>query len=198
MNTIHYISYGLKTKIELDKSIKSLKNTNNSYNINIISELNCKHELDKDNIINSRYSKTTLNQYQTEKNIYLDSDTTVLANINILFELLDTFDLVICLSSNQSIDNKYWHVSDSEKQYTYDLISNQLLQYQCGVFSWRKCVAMDNLFTEWHKQWLIYKGQDQAAFSRALDSSPVKLYILGNSYNSSNGSVIAHNFGKIR
>lgn len=197
MNLIHYISYGDKSNKQLDKSLNSLRQYN-SYPVNVISELNSKHILDSNNVYNSRYSKTTLNLYQSDKNIYLDSDTLVKSNIDILFNLLDTFDLVICLSSNQSIDNKYWHVSDDEKQYTYDTISNQLLQYQCGVFSWRKCLAMDKLFTEWHKEWLLYKGQDQAAFSRALYNCPVKMYLLGNSYNSSNATVIQHNFGSIR
>lgn len=197
MNTVHYISYGLKSKIELDKSIKSLKQYN-SYPVNIINESNSKFKLETDNVYNSRYSKTTLNHYQSNKNIYIDSDTTIKSNLDILFELLDTFELVICLSSNQNLDNKFWHVSDIERQYTYDTISNKLLQYQCGMFSWRKCLAMDNLFTQWHKEWLLYSGQDQAAFSRALYNCPVKLYILGNSFNSSSGTVITHNFGKIR
>lgn len=209
MNTIHYVSLGNKSNIELHKSIDSLVKSNEllDYRINMLNnEYQAKYSylnysfinrvFDND-IKNSRYYKTKLNNYQTEYNLYLDSDTIILDKIDIYFNLLDQYDLVICNSTNQDHES-FWHIDTLERNDTYDTLGYIPLQLQCGVFSWRQGEVMDRFFSTWHNEWLIYKGQDQAAFVRALHRIPIRYYILSNTFNGSNGSVIQHNFGKIR
>lgn len=212
MNQFIYISIGNKSNIELDKSINSIYKTSiyKSINISILSlenrvigkqsniENRVIESIYNNNTIDSRYYKTRLLDYQKDKNIYLDSDTEVLdQSVLRIFDLLDRFDLVICHSSNQ--DNQaFWHISENERDYTYSELGYIPLQLQCGVFGWKESESMNQFFEQWHKEWLIYKGQDQAAFIRALHKNPVRYCVLGLAFNSSNGTVIRHNFGKIR
>lgn len=203
---IHQISFGNKSAIELNKSIDSIftyipKAYIQVYTDRYINKSNVNsirvNQLDTP-VKSSRYYKTRLNMYSDKYNLYLDSDTIVKSkDIQIMFRLLDDYDLVICNSSNQESE-AFWHVDELERNYTYEQLGYIPVQYQCGVFSWRQNDNTDRLFEHWHKEWLIYQGQDQCAFVRALHKTPLRVYLLGSAFNSSNGSVLTHNFGKTR
>lgn len=210
--TIHYISFGIKSNLELSKAIKSIAINNYIGKVNILTDI--KHnefgkysylvdKISANNIINSRYYKTRLNYYQTEYNLYLDSDT-VINNSSFLniFTLLQesSFDLIITPSKNQNRD-AFWHINDLEKTETINQLGYIPLQLQGGVFAWKRSEVMNNFFAEWHKEYNYYQDQDQAALVRALNNccqqdKPVRVYLLSSVFNG--GSVITHNFGAIR
>lgn len=212
---IHQISFGDKSYVELLKSIKSIHEYNDTYiqilsdrkinlydahsiQIDLVNQLDNTYDYRYNPVKSSRFYKTKLNEYSSEYNLYLDSDTVVKSkDIEIMFRLLDDYDLVICLSSNQESDS-FWHIEELERNYTYEQLGFIPLQLQCGVFSWRQNEYTNKLFEQWNKEWLIFQGQDQCAFVRALYKCPLRIYLLGQSFNSSNGSVIEHHFGKIR
>lgn len=210
---ITYISFGNKSNTELNKSIDSLYKLNLDYKIQVITNnyvhrytvpkvnsiiVNLIHP--DNNVINSRYYKTRLNKYATDLNIYLDSDTEVISkDIDHIFNILDDgYDLVLSYSSNQDND-VFWHISENERNYTIDTLGYIPLQYQCGVIGYCRNDITDRFFNYWYNEWDRYKGQDQAAFVRAINELPeLKIYLLGKPFNDSRGIVIKHNFGKIR
>lgn len=211
---ITYISFGNKSNTELTKSLESLNRLNLDKSIkiqvitnNYVSNYKLPHVNSiivnlinpENNIENSRYYKTRLNKYSSDLNLYLDSDTEVLSkDIEKIFNILeDGYDLVLSYSANQGNDS-FWHIGDKEREYTYGVLGYNPLQYQCGVFGYRINEITDRFFNTWFTEWNRYKELDQAAFVRALDLVPVKTYILSKAWNDSKGSIVRHNFGKIR
>jgi hypothetical protein len=203
---IHQISFGNKSYIELNKSIDSIYRYIDNIDIRVLGDKLINkpntytvlvNQLDTP-IKSSRYYKTKLNEYSSNYNLYLDSDTLVKSkDILNMFRLLDNYDLVISYSQNQDSD-AFWHIDELERNYTYEQLGYTPVQYQAGVFSWRQNKDTDEFFRLWHSEWSIFEGQDQAAFVRALHKKPLKVYLVGNAYNSSNGAILEHHFGKIR
>lgn len=210
---ITYISFGNKSNLELDKSLESIQRLKLEYRLQVITNnYVSRYKLPRVNSIivnlvnpenhveNSRYYKTRLNKYVTDLNLYLDADTEVLSkDIDKIFSILDDgFDMVLSYSGNQG-NSAFWHIENTERQYTLDTLGYTPLQYQCGVIGFRNNELVNRFFDYWFNEWNRYKGQDQAAFVRALNELPeLKIYTLSKAWNDSKGTIIKHNFGKIR
>ena len=204
---INYVSIGNKSNSLLKENIDKGLNYLRSYSINVFTDIPDIYPYSTiykiinkyDNgLQNSRYVKTNLYSYtKSEFNLYLDVDTIVMNNGIKLFKeiLLDGFDFVICPSNNQA-DNSFWHISNTEREYTFNQIGYLSLQLQCGVFAYRKNEIVDKFFKSWYAEWMKFEQHDQAAFVRALHNNPISYYVLGNSWNG--GTIIRHDFGKLR
>ncbi len=145
----------------------------------------------------SRDAKTRLHELSPfAQTLYLDADTRVQQDINAGFAVLgDGWDMALTFSSQQD-DGWLWHVTDDEREFTLNELGSRWLQLQCGVMFWRRNAATDALFRAWHEEWQMYRGQDQAAFLRAMKRQPVRLWLLGRPWNG--GAVIEHRFGRLR
>jgi len=145
----------------------------------------------------SRWYKTNLyNQSRYKYTLYLDADTRPRGDYRWMFQALASgWDLLISFSAQQA-DECLWHISEDEREFTYQSIGYVPLQWQCGVMAFRKHARVRRLFELWHTEWNIYRGQDQAAFLRALYQQPVKLWILGRPWNG--GAMINHLYGRCR
>lgn len=144
----------------------------------------------------ARWSKLNLDTLSPFDNtLYLDVDTRVMGDIFAGFDILaDGYDLVIAPSHFQ-YNAVFRHVEERERAFTFaELETNELLQLQAGVFFFRKSPAMLQLFDTWRAEWERYQGQDQAALLRALDKSPVKVWLL--SYLFNGGELVQHLFGR--
>lgn len=207
---IQYISFGNQSNIELSKSLDSLLGLNIDSDIQITTDnlltklnnrlsINLVNPISSNNIINSRYYKTQLINYSRELNLYLDSDTRVLSKeIENIFDILeDDFDLAISYSNHQD-SNSFWHLDNQDREQIFNDLGYNPLQYQCGVFGYRNNQNTARFFRYWFNEWDRYKGQDQGAFVRALHMNPIRIFILGQSFNDSKGTIIQHNFGRIR
>lgn len=155
--------------------------------------------LDNSDMVSSRLIKTSLiNHIPSEWQycIYLDSDTRVLSSdILRIFDILQSgYDLVICPSTSQD----FWHIDEKERNETFDLLEYQPLQLQGGVFGFSVNDKMHEYFQCLSNNYMLYCNQDQAAIVRALHEYPVKYWLVGYPFNSSNGSVIKHLFGNTR
>lgn len=147
----------------------------------------------------SRYLKTQLPRLvpdEWDSFLYVDSDTRLLSfDIMVMKDHLENgFDMVITPSQSQS----FWHITEDENQYTLEGLDYYPLQFQCGVFACKKNNAVKQLFNAWWFEWLKFSDQDQAAFLRALHTTPVKLWLMGYPFNSGNGPVLKHLFGNTR
>lgn len=144
----------------------------------------------------ARWSKLNLDALSPFDNtLYLDVDTRVMGDIFAGFEILaDGYDFVIAPSRMQ-YSLIFRHIKNEERELTFsELGTSDLLQLQAGVFFFRKSPAVLELFTTWREQWERFEDQDQAALLRALDKTPVKVWLL--SYLFNGGELVQHLFGR--
>lgn len=119
--------------------------------------------------------------------MYLDADTEVVADISFLYEVLeDGWDMVICKNPVRFhvIENMVRPDNEDECRKTYKkLSSKELIQYNGGVFAFRRNERTAAFFRAWHKEWQRWGKRDQAALLRALWDHPLRLYVLTNVWN---------------
>jgi len=119
--------------------------------------------------------------------LYLDADTETIADISFLYELLvDGWDMMICknpgkyhlIRQMKRPDNK------DECEETFGILgTDQLIQLNGGVFSYQRNPKTKAFFEAWHREWKRYGKRDQAALLRALWENPLRMYVLGNEWN---------------
>lgn len=119
--------------------------------------------------------------------LYLDADTEVVKPINFLFEILrDGWEFAICINPAQYVLGKEMARPDNQDECreTWEQIGTDLiLQANGGVFSFQRCKRVARFFADWHKEWLRHAKRDQAALDRALYRAPLRMYMLGNEWN---------------
>src|SRR5690554_3287420 len=188
------IAVGEKSLLENKRCVDSIRK-----HLPDVSIVTITKSLDNSDMVSSRILKTSLiNRIPPHWQycIYLDSDTRVLsADILNIIEILQTgYDLVICPSEH----NDFWHIDTTERENTFDQLSYTPLQLQFGVFGFTVNKKMSDFFLRLSNEYMLYYNQDQCALIRALHDVPVKYWLLGYPFNSGNGSVIQHLFGKTR
>lgn len=119
--------------------------------------------------------------------LYMDADTEVVADVSLLFQVLaDGWELVICKNPAR------FHViremtrpdNHDECDMTFETLgSDELLQLNGGVFGFRRNERTKRFFARWRQEWEKYGKRDQAALLRALYAEPLKVYVLGNEWN---------------
>lgn len=146
----------------------------------------------------ARWAKLNLDTLSPfDDTLYLDADTRVRGDLSVFLCWLDHgFDLVIGASGNQA-EKALWHVTEGERERTLDEIGFTPVQLQAGIFAFRKSPAISALFSSWRA---AYKDeaepqQDQAAFLRALYTTPVRMMILSRAFCD---MTVSHLFGKLR
>jgi len=145
----------------------------------------------------SRYAKThLLNWTACDDIVYLDADTRVTGDLSAGFDILsDGWDMAIVPSDNQG-DQLLWHIGQAEKESTFLELGYIPLQLQAGVMFIRRNERTKAFFHAWFDEYCRYGDEDQAAFLRALNRVPLKIWLLGKPWNG--GPVIQHRFGAFR
>lgn len=119
--------------------------------------------------------------------LYLDADTEVTANISFLFQvLIDGWEMACCINPAQYILAGAMRRPDNgeECNQTFTLYgTDNFVQLNGGVFSFRRCASTQKFFELWHAAWQEWGKRDQAAMDRALWHHPLKLYVLGSEWN---------------
>jgi hypothetical protein len=57
------------------------------------------------------------------------------------------------------------------------------LQYNGGVWAFGRNARVARFFKRWQKEWERHAQRDQAALIRAMYTEPLKVYVLGNEWN---------------
>ena len=121
--------------------------------------------------------------------LYLDADTETLGDVNALFKFLaDGWEVVICRDMGKYHTARMMLRPDNHAEFeeTMDTLGcEEVMQYNGGVFAFRKCPNVEKFFKLWNKEWQKYAGRDQGALLRALYKNPVRLLVLGNQWNAS-------------
>lgn len=119
--------------------------------------------------------------------LYLDADTEVVEDIGFLFQLLqDGWEFVICTNPAQYVLAREMRRPDNldEMEETIaQLGTDEILQYNGGVFAFRRNDRTAHLIRSWYDEWNRYGKRDQAALDRALYAQPVRVYTLGKAFN---------------
>ena len=145
-------------------------------------------EFDAD--IGARSVKTRIydvSPQEWETVVYVDADTELINPVPFLFELIEAgWDMFICMNPA-----RYGLIKDGvrpdnheEMEVTFkELGGDEFLQLNAGVLGFRRNERTATLFRVWHNEWQRYGARDQAALARALHANPIKLYVLGQEWN---------------
>lgn len=119
--------------------------------------------------------------------LYLDADTEVVAPIYFYFELIeDGWEFVICKDPHlmdtmfhYRRKNNLAELAETEKR----IHTLHTLQYNGGVWAFGRNERVARFFARWLKGWDKYAGRDQGALIRAMYTEPLRVYLLGNEWN---------------
>jgi hypothetical protein len=194
---IYLVAFGKPSKKCARQCINAIKRKMPDMPIALVSdeklnagETHFIHQEDKD--IGGRIAK--LNVYNLAPKswdyvLYLDADTEPMQKLDTIFQLLqDGWEAIICkdmakyhiIKQMERPDNK-----DETAVTIKEVGTGQGLQYNGGVFAFRRCERVKAFFDLWIKEWYRWKKRDQGALLRALYKNPVRLYVLPNHWNAS-------------
>jgi len=193
-----YVAYGTRAVREAQESIEALRVAGNNEPVAFADQyLECPAGYTDTQL--SRWAKLNLDNISPfDVTCYLDADTRPHESLAAGFQVIeDGWDMALAYSKNQDND-LLKHVTPEERRATLAGLTNPFpLQLQAGaLFLHRERVKP--LFTEWRRQWQVYRDQDQAALLRALEREPVRIWLLGRPWNDINGAIVEHLFGKAR
>ena len=119
--------------------------------------------------------------------VYLDADTEIVAAEQLLWQLLeDGWDFVICKNPGRFANATNMKRSDNadECEITYRKVgTDEVIQLNGGVFGFQRNQRTANFFHAWYEEWHKWGKRDQAALLRALWDHPLKMFVLGNEWN---------------
>jgi hypothetical protein len=120
--------------------------------------------------------------------LYLDADTEVVSpDVRLYFDLIeDGWEFVICkdIQSNEELRNVQAKVGGGEAAETLQVVGTwHVLQFNGGAWSFGRNERVAAFFRRWQMEWEKNAGRDQASLLRAMYSDPLKVYLLGNEWN---------------
>ncbi len=133
--------------------------------------------------------------------LLLDADTRIKGDLSWGFKMLyKGWDMLVAPSIPTAASGKVlWNLNGEERRITLQELGVwQHIMLNTGVMYFNKAERVSKLFELWRSEWLRYKDRDQGAFLRALNQRSVNLWLLGHPYNSAQGEVVTHLFGKAR
>jgi len=121
--------------------------------------------------------------------LYLDADTEPVEDISFIFKTLAKgWELLICRDMAKYAVARFMLRADNheESEATWALMgTDEVLQYNGGVFAFRRSDRTAEFFKLWQSEWQRWAGRDQGALLRALYLYPMKLFVLSNQWNAS-------------
>ena len=122
-----------------------------------------------------------------ESVLYLDVDTEIVGDIRFYFELIeDGWEFVICkdphlMDTMHAFRRK---TNLAELNETADQIHTfHTLQYNGGVWAFGRNERIARFFARWRAEYEKYLQRDQGALIRAMYTEPLRVYLLGNEWN---------------
>jgi hypothetical protein len=119
--------------------------------------------------------------------LYIDADTECKAPITHYLDLLQMgWEFVICKDVHKR-DLMFDYLRPNNKleyEQTIKILgTGEALQFNGGVWAFRRCDRTKTFFANWLREWDLYAGRDQGALARALYSIPLRMFVLGNEWN---------------
>lgn len=119
--------------------------------------------------------------------VYLDADTEITQGNPFLWQILEAgWDMCICKNPGRFHIAREMKRSDNgdECDATFRQIgTDEVIQLNGGVFGFQRNDRTRAFFDAWHNEWRKWGKRDQAALLRALWANPMKMFVLGNEWN---------------
>jgi hypothetical protein len=119
--------------------------------------------------------------------LYLDADTEVVGDIRFYFQLIeDGWEFVICKDPHL-MDTMHafrrQNSLDELAEIENEVLTLHTLQFNGGVWAFGRNDRIAAFFQRWQAEWEKHAQRDQGALIRAMYADPLKLYLLGNEWN---------------
>ncbi len=192
---VYYVAYGEPARDCAVRAIASFKKYMPGIPVVLVSDkaLNAGEDVlieHADSDVGARSVKTQIYDLcpaEFEYILYLDADTELIAPVDFLYQLLeDGWDMTIAMNPAQYVLAREMRRPDNQDEcdITFKLMgSDEMLQFNGGVFALRRNESTERLFRNWHAEWMKYGRRDQAALDRAFYSEPIRIYTLGVEWN---------------
>lgn len=122
-----------------------------------------------------------------ETTLYLDADTEVVGDIRLYFQLVeDGWEFVICKDPHLMDTMKSFQRANNlaeTREIEQELYTLNTLQFNGGVWAFGRGERVEAFFRRWQVEWEKHAGRDQGALIRAMYADPLKVYVLGNEWN---------------
>lgn len=201
---IVYVAIGEKAQAEARESIVSLLECNKRYTtkVKVLKEVSfsCPEVLRTGDQL-AHWAKVSVDQWSPfSYTLLLDADTRIKGELALGFKILQAgWELVMVPSEPTREGATLWHLTPNECNATFEELGTwRHIMLNTGVMYFRRSDKVLRLFEIWREEWLRFKDRDQGALLRALRRQPVHLWLLGWAYNSRDGEVVEHLFGRAR
>jgi hypothetical protein len=119
--------------------------------------------------------------------LYLDVDTEVVGDIRLYFELIeDGWEFVICKDPHL-MDTMHSFVRPNNRiesaELEGEIYTLHTLQFNGGVWAFGRNDRIAAFFKRWQAEYEKHLQRDQGALIRAMYADPLKVYVLGNEWN---------------
>jgi hypothetical protein len=117
--------------------------------------------------------------------LYLDADTELVAPVEALFQWAeDGWEFVICRDVGETLHSFARKNNVQEFAETQAVVGSLFaLQYNGGVWCFRRCPEVARFFARWRSEWERHAQRDQGALIRALWSEPLRVLTLSSEWN---------------
>lgn len=192
---VYYVAYGDPARACARRAIRSWKQHMPTVPVALVSD----HPLGagedvfiplEDGDIGGRKAKLRIDELAPaawQYVLYLDADTEIVADVSFLFEVLaDGWEMLICTNpAKYKLCTEMKRPDNhAEVEETWAVMgSDEMLQLNGGVFGLRRNERTREFMRRWYHEWDRYAGRDQPPLHRALYTSPLRVYVLGNEWN---------------
>ena len=185
MNKVVYVAVGDKYRLEAERSVQTLKNTNNLFTCLITDTKPISSLWDEviilDNPSFSIKDKLRMIDCECDKCLFIDSDTLIADNLSDIFDLLERFEIVA---------RQDW----GGRSYKLPGVPESFPELNTGVLAFNRNENVLKFFDLWHKYFDLYESEmgremDQRSFRMAAFITDIKLFVLPPEYNLMNISV---------
>lgn len=122
-----------------------------------------------------------------EVTLYLDVDTIVCGDIRFWFQVIeDGWDMAIAKDPHLMDTMESFQRSNNQQEIAYtraELGTLKTFQFNGGVWSFARSERMASFFRLWLEEWDRFAQRDQGALIRALWANPLRVFVLGNEWN---------------
>jgi hypothetical protein len=119
--------------------------------------------------------------------LYLDVDTKIVGDIRFYFELIeDGWEFVICKDPHLMDTMHAFRRSNNLAELNEtaaEIFTLHTLQFNGGVWAFGRNKRIGDFFKRWLAEWERHAQRDQGALIRAMYRDPLKVYVLGNQWN---------------
>jgi len=119
--------------------------------------------------------------------LYLDADTVVVGDIRFFFELIEDGWEFVITKDPHLMDTMHAFrraINQDELSETEaEIFTLHTLPYTGGVWAFGRNERVASFFARWIREWERHAQRDQGALIRAMYTDPLKVYVLGNEWN---------------